>query len=53
MGRFLGGHISLACSWLEAVFTSTILAFEGLYNDMICSYKMYTAEVIKGKLGLR
>ena len=33
-----------------------IREFEGLHDDInsvICSYKMYTTQVIKGKLGLR
>ena len=46
-GEFLGGHISLVCSWIEALFTLTIQAY------IIYSYKMYTTQVIKGKLGLR
>ena len=32
MGKFLGGHISLVYSWIEALFTLTILAFEGLHE---------------------
>ena len=37
MGKFLGGHISLVCSWIEALFTLTIPAFEveGFHNDIL------------------
>ena len=31
MEKFLGGHIFLVCSWIEALCTLMILAFEGLY----------------------
>ena len=34
MGKFLGGHISLICSWIEALFTLTIPVFEGLHDDI-------------------
>ena len=34
MGKFLGGHISLVCSWIEAFFTLTIPEFKGLHNDI-------------------
>ena len=34
MGKFLGGHISPFCSWIVALLTLTIPAFEGLLNDI-------------------
>ena len=33
-GDILGGHISLVCSCIEALFTLTIPAFKGLYDDI-------------------
>ena len=33
-GDILGGRISLVCSWIEALFTLTIPAFEGLHDDI-------------------
>ena len=33
-GEFLGGHILLAYSWIEALFILAILAFEGLHNNI-------------------
>ena len=32
--EILGGHISLVCSWIEALFILTIPAFEGLHDDI-------------------
>ena len=34
MGKFLGGHILLVYSWIEAHFILKILAFEGLHDDI-------------------
>ena len=34
MEKFLGGHIFLVCSWIEALFSLTILTFEGLHEDI-------------------
>ena len=33
-GEFLGGHILLVYSWIEALFILTIPAFEGLHDDI-------------------
>ena len=34
MGKIMGGHISLVCCWIKALFTLTILAFQGLHDDI-------------------
>ena len=33
-GEFLGGHISLVYSWIEALFILAIPAFKGLHDDI-------------------
>ena len=34
MGKFLGGHILLAYSRIEAIFILTILVFEGFHDEI-------------------
>ena len=51
MGKFLGGHILLVHSCIKVLCILMILAFEWLHDNIyvICSYKMYTMEVIQRK----
>ena len=49
MGKFLGGHISLVYSWIEALFILTIQAFEGLHDDIQFVVKRCTQhKLLKG-----